>query len=60
MSVIASAMQFTELTKSDCTSDERVVAVLSLQSNDGGVGGSNGLLVNRNKKSPCLPGARFQ
>lgn len=57
-------MQCVELAESNQTSNGRVVvAVSSLQSNDsGGVGGSNGRLIDRNEKLPCLalPSARFR
>ena len=52
-----------ELTESNYTSEQRVVIVESSYCSDGGgVGGSNGRLIDRNEKLPCLPlpSARFE
>ena len=59
--VVASAKQCIELAESNRTSGGRVVLVVSCCS-DGDVGGSNGRLIDRNEKLPCLalPSARFR
>lgn len=54
-------MQCIDVAESKRTLDGRVVLVASCCSN-GGVGGSNGQLIDRNEKLPCLPlpSARFE
>lgn len=54
MVVVASAMRRIKLAGSDCRLSGRMVLVSSC-CNDGDVGGSNGRLIDRNEKLPCLP-----